>query len=68
MGINLYHIEKNKFCKMGCLRIIFFRRSNFREITTKIKTTCIPNIKITRNFKNCIKNYSICSKRIKEYF
>lgn len=66
MGINLYHIEKNNFCKMGCLRIIFFRGSNFREIIIKIKTTHRPNIKITRNFKNHEKNYSICSKRIKE--
>ena len=47
MGINLYHIEKNKFCKMGCLRIIFFRGSKFREITTKIKTIYIDYIKIT---------------------
>jgi len=50
------------------LRIIFFRGSNFIEITTKIKTTLSPNIKITRNVKNHEKNYSICSKRIKEYF
>jgi hypothetical protein len=47
MGINLYPIEKNNFYKMGCLRIIFFRGSNFREITTKIKTIYIDDIKIT---------------------
>ena len=45
MGINLYHIEKNNFCKIGCLRIIFFRGSNFRKITTKIKTIYIDDIK-----------------------
>jgi hypothetical protein len=50
------------------LRIIFFRGSNFREITINIKTTNRPNIKITRKFRNHEKNYSICSKRIKEYF
>ncbi len=40
---------KNNFCKMRCLRIIFFRGSNFREITTKIKTIYIDDIKITTN-------------------
>ena len=45
MGINLYQIEKNNFCKIGCLRIIFFRGSNFRKITTKIKTIYIDDIK-----------------------
>ena len=54
MGINLYHIEKNNFCKIGCLRIIFFRWSNFREITTKIKTIYIDDIKITIKSINSI--------------
>jgi hypothetical protein len=49
MWINLYHIEKNNnLFKIGCLRIIFFRGLNFREITTKIKMVYIDDIKITR--------------------
>ena len=45
--IGSYKLEKNNFCKIGYLRIIFFRGSKFREITTKIKTIYIDDIKIT---------------------
>ena len=55
MWINLYHIAKNNFCKIGCLRIIFFRGSNFREITTKIKTIYIDDIKLTMDLINSYK-------------
>lgn len=69
MGIiDSYRLEKLFFYKKGGRRIIFFRGSNFREITTEIKTTNRPNIKLIRNLQNIVKNYSICSKRIKEYF
>jgi hypothetical protein len=36
MGIiDSYRLEKLFFSKKGCVRIIFFRGSLFREITTK---------------------------------
>jgi hypothetical protein len=58
---------KQYFFKKGGPYNNTFRGSNFKEITTKIKSMHISNIKITRNLKNNIKNYSNCSKKIKEY-
>ena len=68
MGINLYHIEKNNFCKIGCLRIIFFRGSNFREITTKIKSMYRRNIKITINSIYCKKLFYLFKSNKRIYF
>ena len=70
MGINFkYQLQKNNFCKIGCLRIIFFKGSNFREITIKIKTVYIDNIKITTKLiKQYKKLFYLFKKNKRIYF
>ena len=61
--------ENKYFLKKGFRRIIFFRGSNFREITTKIKTIYIDDIKITiKLIKQYKKLFYLVKKNKRIYF